>query len=1079
MKSIKTFLTIVVLLTIFVSNAQVSKQQSDNIVIETIMNDTTKVAYGLNGIITRMQSIFTADGIEINNPYDNAYAYYIDDMPSANWAHPCRYCFVNAVNGDYYISNQNFYPDNYEDFEALDTQQGHNRFQWPYTNYIIPQKATPNGKLYAVLIGGEPGTHPALKIWYDLSCVYTSLVNKYGFQERTATEPSHLIVMAHNDIMNFVQLNDMCVTNNLYDLNQSRGLYDTYDFLNANVIGYSKNGIHEIFNNLAGINNTTDQIPELTNEDQLFVFLCGHGDNTNGNSYFKIGGGNDRLYDYELTNWVRNIKCSQIVFLVDCCKSGGFVDDLMYDPYAVCKNRCVHTCTSDSHYGWVEQHITRRDREVESWQKVDELVYYWSAAALGYYPMLEIQGDSLLGPWHHYENTSIGEFPWQLFTSFDEGNGYSHEGFDTNPDNNNDGILSLDEIIVFANNLDSYSPEGYYNPIHNGLTILGPEYPQSAYESSFTKELITLNGYKGFIDNDAETGVGHSYLLDGNVKVVADASLIINEGCILDGNNHTIDNHGILTTASGLINATFRNTPLINKASQRFTLSNCVFDTCDIIKTLDADCSISNSTFNETRFEADTDNPPRDNYCVNLFENTFNNTFETNSIYIRKTPCCNVIGNYVTSGGNGIYINHLDGSCNNHIFSENIIQNCGKTGFVSYYSNSKLNKNKINTNHIGGIKTLNLSNLYVKGDSTASTMTAQKINNNLRFQIYASSDSYPVDFHFNGIYGSDTLLYYESSSSGNKIRSFDVTKNYWSNLTNNEISSHLFTNGNSSFSYLPTWAPHLPSDPPSPPGRMLSTGDSLVEKGDFSNAMAVYKTLVAAYPESSEAVAALLALFSVDIETNGDFDGLKNYYIGLMNNDYLSDVADKLVNRCDVVLNNFADAIEWYENKISDPNTLYSDRVFAEIDLGDLYIDMAAMGKKGIKGTMAEYIPVSKESHEKRTAYLLSLLPGKEENQILSDIHLVNNSSRLQMTCTPNPANDKITVLFVIDRESNVVFTLLDIFGNDVKHINLDKQCGGNHELSVELSDIPSGMYFCRMESDYGAKDIVKLLINH
>lgn len=219
-------------------------------------------------------------------------------------------------------------------------------------------------------------------------------------------------------------------------------------------------------------------------------------------------------------------------------------------------------------------------------------------------------------------------------------------------------------------------------------------------------------------------------------------------------------------------------------------------------------------------------------------------------------------------------------------------------------------------------------------------------------------------------------------------------------------------------------------------------------------------------------------MFSVDIETNGDFDGLKNYYIGLMNNDYLSDAADKLVNKCNVELKNYTDAIEWYENKISNPNTLYSDRVFAEIDLGDLYVDMAAMGEKSIKGSLAEYIPVSKESHEKRTAYLLSLLPGKEENQILSDVPLVNNSSHLQMACTPNPANDKIKVLFVIDRESDVVFTLLDMFGNDVKHINLDKQCGGNHELSVELSDIPSGIYFCKMVSSFGS-DIIKFLINH
>lgn len=89
MKRIKTMILLSLFLTTTVVNAQITKHQADSIVIVSIMNDTTLVAYGMNSIVPRTQSIITADGVEVINPFDNSYAYYIDDMPGANWAHPC------------------------------------------------------------------------------------------------------------------------------------------------------------------------------------------------------------------------------------------------------------------------------------------------------------------------------------------------------------------------------------------------------------------------------------------------------------------------------------------------------------------------------------------------------------------------------------------------------------------------------------------------------------------------------------------------------------------------------------------------------------------------------------------------------------------------------------------------------------------------------------------------------------------------------------------------------------------------------------------------------------------------------
>ena len=73
MKRFQTTLTILLFLAAFNVNAQLSKTDADNLVLNTIVNDTTKDVYSLYEIICRGNNIMTADGREIQNPYDNAY----------------------------------------------------------------------------------------------------------------------------------------------------------------------------------------------------------------------------------------------------------------------------------------------------------------------------------------------------------------------------------------------------------------------------------------------------------------------------------------------------------------------------------------------------------------------------------------------------------------------------------------------------------------------------------------------------------------------------------------------------------------------------------------------------------------------------------------------------------------------------------------------------------------------------------------------------------------------------------------------------------------------------------------------
>ena len=151
---IRTILTLSLIFAAILANAQMSKIEADNLVID-IVNDTTKNIFTYNKSIGNGVSVLTANGEELINPYNESYVYFIDDIPAANWEHPCRYCFVNKENGVYNMITQTIYPDNCESLTRIGNSSTAYRWHWPYLNYTIPPKAEPNSNLYAVLIAGD------------------------------------------------------------------------------------------------------------------------------------------------------------------------------------------------------------------------------------------------------------------------------------------------------------------------------------------------------------------------------------------------------------------------------------------------------------------------------------------------------------------------------------------------------------------------------------------------------------------------------------------------------------------------------------------------------------------------------------------------------------------------------------------------------------------------------------------------------------------------------------------------------------------------------------------------------------
>ncbi len=65
----------------------------------------------------------------------------------------------------------------------------------------------------------------------------------------------------------------------------------------------------------------------------------------------------------------------------------------------------------------------------------------------------------------------------------------------------------------------------------------------------------------------------------------------------------------------------------------------------------------------------------------------------------------------------------------------------------------------------------------------------------------------------------------------------------------------------------------------------------------------------------------------------------------------------------------------------------------------------------------------------------------------------------------PNPFNPSTSILFSLPASSDVEFEVVDILGRSVLHRTSQSYTAGTHVITVDASQLPSGVYFYRLET--------------
>jgi hypothetical protein len=80
------------------------------------------------------------------------------------------------------------------------------------------------------------------------------------------------------------------------------------------------------------------------------------------------------------------------------------------------------------------------------------------------------------------------------------------------------------------------------------------------------------------------------------------------------------------------------------------------------------------------------------------------------------------------------------------------------------------------------------------------------------------------------------------------------------------------------------------------------------------------------------------------------------------------------------------------------------------------------------------------------------------------------------MTLSPNPANESTSIGFGLSQTSRIELAVFNINGKKVKTLLNGERPAGSHQIQINVSDFPNGVYFVVLQTGFD-KQVRKLVV--
>ncbi|MCF7859834.1 MAG: T9SS type A sorting domain-containing protein [Candidatus Cloacimonetes bacterium] len=602
---------------------------------------------------------------------------------------------------------------------------------------------------------------------------------------------------------------------------------------------------------------------------------------------------------------------------------------------------------------------------------------------------------------------------------------------------------------------------------------------------------------------------GSNFLIGSNVTINAKRGV---SKIIINGNLQVGSNVTFTADEGSTIELYLNNQPV--------SISGCHFNNCNIISCVNpltiSQCSFSNSYLKQSISNLSvsgssfsnssvlvanpTMGPMQIDNSVSISDCDFTTAFDNaNSIievygYKNYEITNNTIDNLNNPDNtyHGISV-HYSGSnepgtiheiSNNEIMCTYGFCDNNLSGITIYSSIADINANYIHANLIG-LQSLGNSEVAILGNENAvNENETQRIKNNLLYQIYASVNAFPIQVHWNAIYSSNNancFVYHDVDMSTNPP-DVDVSNNYWGPVF--DANANLCPT--SHYIYDPIWNLTKYQIASSNVQQLFETGIGQIADSNYYDAKSTFQQVVTSYPDEEQAYSSLKEIFYLEPLAGNNFEALKNWYLSepaILNHEQLLKLSQNLANKCNEKLENYPDAIEWYENIIENPESL-EDSIFAIIDLEHLYWQMGidtTLRSATYVGRLGLFKPKSFKAFIDHKDELLTLLHGgqsnsSEDEEIEQFNHEITMNGELGQNF-PNPFNGTTQISYHLMVESNVKLNIYNYNGQLIKSIEEGSKLKGTHVVLFDSNGLKSGIYFYSININGQTTDSKKMTI--
>ncbi len=1064
------FLCLVIPLALILSkwtNAQIVKVQAiDSVLVNIVADDSLNFNVYLYPDICRDNNFDVTPYLNVQNPYDSAWIFFVDLFPEKGWGHRCKYILVDKLLGQLTILNDNIPPRLYWlTWEEISVPFPHQVvIQSTDTTFKTNSSYEPDPNKYALLVTWNAWEDTAR--WNNLSHIYTGLKLTYGFKDE------NIFVLSDDGMFNR-ETQDLDLDN----------IDSDCDFDGP----CTKDSIRDIL---------TYFQTELDGDDIFLFYVTTHGDTLDGdpNDTTALVLWDSLLWDYELEEMVENIHCSQKIFCIDACYAGGFIDELSRD------------------HSVINVPVPRHVETLRTWRNFDFFSYAWGTAVRGWHPKNAIEP--------YYADYKVGMHPdlQQVYFKWNKP--------DTIPDlisfgGNEDGFIQFGEVFNYAKYLDGQTMVSGIEFINDGfrgdlLTLNGIEGRVDTTQSVSGPFLIgrkltlapgvTLNqngSVKFYLNKGSEIYVseGATFSPWGHFADIIGCS---GESLIRVKGNLRLSSMDFSASAGAVLNISFENT------ENEYSFSHFDFNNCRI-KAVTKSLSFDESSFTNSSLQysigdlvlskkntftnstVSLSHPGSHSSSCKIYGNIFNNTSSLNEnavITIEEYPYFLIDSNQIHyNSKRGIELFYAGASAlGDKTIVNNLIQFTGtpsqeysELGVHSYMSNVTIKKNTISGNDYG-IAGFHRSNLIVIGDSSAeySEETQQIINNTIS-QCVFNTASFPLDFSYNVVGTTYTSEYpYIKTVEYEEIKNetggcpdwsgeptYIVENNCWINSMQ-DPSERLLPVG--AYDWDPVWCP------PDPAYTNEKTGEALyysalseIENGTYPVAESIFKQVINEYPVSIYSQASIKGLFDLNPLIYQDYTTLKVYCDSLAANpgdSLLGKTAEWLSLHCNIKGGEYQGAINSLDSIISNPGSS-SDSIFALIDLDYVFTKLEDTSMLKSSVLSSKYFDIISKTPEQYSRQRLDrieklLKPTKISARNNNPGKFLNDQFNFgQITSLyPNPLHNKLNVKYSLKNGGKIRISVYTAQGRCMSETECGTRGTGYHEEQISFIEQAEGMYF-------------------